>query len=106
MATEAVTDATFETDVLQADVPVVVDFWAEWCGPCKMIAPHLESISDEMGEKVKIVKLDVDANQETAIKYGVRSIPTLIMFKNGEAADMQVGAQTKGKLSEWIEKAV
>lgn len=106
MATEAVTDATFNDDVLQADVPVVVDFWAEWCGPCKMIAPHLEEIADELGDKVKIVKLNVDDNQETAIKYGVRSIPTLIMFKGGEAADMQVGAQPRGKLTEWISAAV
>lgn len=106
MATEAVTDATFDDDVLQADVPVVVDFWAEWCGPCKMIAPHLEEIAEELGDKVKIVKLNVDENQETAIKYGVRSIPTLIMFKGGEAADMQVGAQPRGKLTEWISGAV
>lgn len=106
MTTEAVTDATFDNDVLEASVPVVVDFWAEWCGPCKMIAPHLEEIAEELGDKVKIVKLNVDDNQETAIKYGVRSIPTLILFKGGEAADMQVGAQPRGKLTEWISGAV
>ncbi|MGQ7791005.1 thioredoxin [Faunimonas sp. B44] len=104
MATAAVTDASFETDVLGAAEPVVVDFWAEWCGPCKMIAPHLESIATEMNGRVKIVKINVDENQRTAAKYGVRSIPTLIMFKNGEAVDMKVGAGPKSDLQKWIEK--
>ena len=104
MATAAVTDASFETDVLGATEPVVVDFWAEWCGPCKMIAPHLESIATEMNGRVKIVKINVDENQRTAAKYGVRSIPTLIMFKNGEAVDMKVGAGPKSDLQKWIEK--
>ncbi|MYZ50206.1 thioredoxin [Propylenella binzhouense] len=105
MATNAVTDASFDTDVLAASQPVVVDFWAEWCGPCKMIAPHLEAIAGEMGDRVKIVKLNVDENQHTAIKYGVRSIPTLIMFKNGEAVDMKIGAGAKSDLQKWIDKA-
>lgn len=106
MATEAVSDSSFDQDVIQSDTPVVVDFWAEWCGPCKMIGPSLEEISNEMGEKVKIVKLNIDENNETAIKYGVRSIPTLIMFKNGEAASMKVGASPKSDLTKWINDSV
>ena len=85
--------------------PVVVDFWAEWCGPCKMIAPHLEEISTELDGKVKIVKLNIDENQQTTIRYGVRSIPTLIMFKNGEPVDMKVGAGPKSDLQKWIQNA-
>lgn len=103
--TSAVTDANFATDVLQASQPVVVDFWAEWCGPCKMIAPHLEEISAELKDKVKIVKLNIDENQHTAALYGVRSIPTLIMFKNGEPVDMKVGAGPKSDLQKWIRSA-
>ncbi len=106
MATQSTSDATFEQDVIQSDKPVIVDFWAEWCGPCKMIGPSLEEISEEMGETVKIVKVNIDENQETAIKYGVRSIPTLIVFKDGEAADMKVGAAPKGDLSKWISENV
>jgi len=105
MATAKVTDASFESDVLKSAEPVVVDFWAEWCGPCKMIGPHLEALSDELRGRVKIVKLNVDENQQTAIRYGVRSIPTLIMFKGGEAVDMKVGAGPKSDLQKWIEKA-
>ncbi len=105
MATLPVTDASFEADVLGATGPVVVDFWAEWCGPCKMIGPHLEELSNELEGKVKIVKLNVDENQNTAIKYGVRSIPTLIMFKDGEPADMKVGAVPKSDLQKWVENA-
>lgn len=104
MATHATTDASFDTDVLSSSDPVVVDFWAEWCGPCKMIAPHLEEIAQEV-PGVKIVKLNIDENQNTAIKYGVRSIPTLIMFKNGEPIDMKVGASQKSDLQKWIEAA-
>ena len=103
--TTAVTDATFETEVLGAAEPVVVDFWAEWCGPCKMIAPHLEQLSGELSGKVKIVKLNTDENQQTAIRYGVRSIPTLIMFKDGEPVDMKVGASPKSELQKWIQTA-
>jgi thioredoxin 1 len=104
MTPQPVSDDNFETDVLGASGPVVVDFWAEWCGPCKMIGPQLEELSEEMAGKVKFVKLNVDENQQTAIKYGVRSIPTLILFKDGEAVDIKVGAGAKSDLQNWIEK--
>jgi thioredoxin len=103
--TTAVTDSNFAADVLASKEPVVVDFWAEWCGPCKMIAPHLEELSTELGGKVKIVKLNIDENQQTTIKYGVRSIPTLILFKDGEPVDMKVGAGPKSDLQKWIQNA-
>ena len=103
MSSFPVSDDSFETDVLKADGAILVDFWAEWCGPCKMIGPQLEELSEEMAGKVKFVKLNVDENQQTAIKYGVRSIPTLIMFKGGEAVDMKVGAGAKSDLQKWIE---
>jgi len=106
MATTQVTDASFETEVLNSDSPVVVDFWAEWCGPCKMIAPALEEISNEMDGQVKITKLNIDENQDMAMKYGVRSIPMLILFKNGEPMATQIGAAPKGKLSDWIKSAL
>ncbi|MEI2385421.1 thioredoxin TrxA [Breoghania sp. JC706] len=106
MATEKVTDASFDTDVLNSSEPVVVDFWAEWCGPCKQIAPALDEIANEMEGQVKIAKLNVDENQNTAIKYGVRSIPTLLLFKNGELAATQVGAAPKSRLSDWIKSAL
>ncbi|MBJ3776840.1 thioredoxin TrxA [Acuticoccus mangrovi] len=106
MSPSTVTDASFDADVIQADEPVIVDFWAEWCGPCKMIAPALEEIASEMDGKVKIAKLNVDENQAIAMKYGVRSIPTLIMFKNGEPAATQVGAAPKGKLLAWINSSI
>jgi thioredoxin len=106
MATEKVTDASFDSDVLGATDPVVVDFWAEWCGPCRTISPALEEIATEMDGKVKIAKLNIDENPQTAVKYGVRSIPTLILFKNGEPASMQVGAAPKGRLSDWIKSAI
>ena len=100
------TDATFEQDVLKAKEPVVVDFWAEWCGPCRMIAPALEEISKSLSGKVKIVKLNVDQNPGTAAKFGIMSIPTLMLFKNGELASRQVGAAPKQKLEQWITGAV
>ena len=106
MATKTVTDASFQADVLESDTPVLVDFWAEWCGPCKMIAPALEEIAGSMNGKVKIVKLNVDENPATAAKYGIMSIPTLMLFKNGELASRQVGAAPKQKLEQWITTAV
>ena len=99
-------DDDFEAQVLQSDTPVLVDFWAEWCGPCKQIAPALEEIAGALGEKVKIVKLNVDENPNTASKYGIMSIPTLMMFKNGEMSSRQVGAAPKQKLEQWITSSV
>ena len=106
MATKTVTDQNFASDVLGASGPVLVDFWAEWCGPCRMIAPALDEISGALGDKVKIVKLNVDENPNIAAKYGIMSIPTLLLFKNGEIADRQVGAAPKQKLQQWINGAV
>src|SRR5437764_5233775 len=105
MAVGKVSDANFESAVLKSSTPVVVDFWAEWCGPCRMIAPALEEIAGAMGEKVKIVKLNVDENPQTAAKYGIMSIPTLMLFKNGEISSRQVGAAPKQKLEQWITSA-
>ena len=102
MTVGKVSDASFESDVLKSTQPVVVDFWAEWCGPCRMIAPALEEIATALGDKVKIVKLNVDENPQIAAKYGVMSIPTLMMFKNGELASRQVGAAPRAKLEQWI----
>ena len=102
MAVGKVSDADFESEVLKSGSPVVVDFWAEWCGPCRAIGPALEEISGSLGEKVKIVKLNVDENPRTAQKYGIMSIPTLMIFKNGELASRQIGAAPKAKLEQWI----
>ena len=102
MTTVKVDNANFDANVLQSKEPVVVDFWAEWCGPCKMIAPALDEIAAELQGKVKIAKLNIDENPELAAKFGVRSIPTLMMFKDGEVADMKVGAAPKTALSSWI----
>jgi thioredoxin 1 len=106
MGVGKVSDATFEAEVLKSAEPVVVDFWAEWCGPCRMIAPALEEIAGSLGNKVKIVKLNVDENPAVAAKYGIQSIPTLMLFKNGELASRQVGAAPKQKLEQWITSSV
>jgi len=106
MATVKVDNNNFKTDVLEAEGPVVVDFWAEWCGPCKMIGPSLEEISKEMAGKVTVAKLNVDENPELAAQFGVRSIPTLMLFKGGEVADIKVGALPKTALSHWISGSV
>lgn len=102
MATVTINNSNFESDVLKSSEPVVVDFWAEWCGPCKMIAPALEEISNELAGQVKIAKVNIDENPELAAQYGVRSIPTLLMFKNGEIAANMVGAAPKSRLADWI----
>ncbi len=106
MTTVKIDNSNFQTDVLQSEAPVVVDFWAEWCGPCKMIAPALEEIAGEMKGKVKIAKVNIDENPEIAAQYGIRSIPTLMLFKDGEVADTKVGAAPKTALSAWISGAV
>jgi thioredoxin 1 len=106
MAVGKVSDATFESEVLKATEPVVVDFWAEWCGPCRMIAPALEEIAGTLNGRVKIVKLNVDENPQTAAKYGIQSIPTLMIFKDGQMASRQIGAAPKQKLEQWITTAV
>ncbi|NBC89101.1 MAG: thioredoxin [Alphaproteobacteria bacterium] len=104
--TASVSDDTFEQEVLKASSPVIVDFWAEWCGPCKTIAPMLEELSQEFDGQVKFVKMNVDENPKTPMDYGIRGIPTLIMFKDGEVASQQVGAHPKTTLKDWISKEV
>ena len=106
MATVAATDATFSSEVLESDIPVVVDFWAEWCGPCKQIAPALEELSDEFAGKVKVVKVNIDENPSAPAQFGVRSIPALFMFKDGVVISNKVGAAPKTSIQGWMNEAV
>ena len=106
MATVAATDATIDSIVKKSDLPVVVDFWAEWCGPCKQIGPALEELSNEMEGKIKVVKIDVDSNPSAAAELGVRGIPALFLFKDGEVVSNKTGAAPKAALKSWIEDAI
>jgi thioredoxin 1 len=106
MTTTKISDASFETDVLKASGPVLVDFWAEWCGPCKMIAPTLEELASNMSGKVTVAKMNIDENPATPKKYGVRGIPTLMVFKDGQVAATKIGALPKNKLIEWVESVI
>lgn len=106
MATISVTDDTFDAEVRQSDIPVVVDFWAEWCGPCKQIGPALEELSNEFDGKIKIVKVNVDENPNSPAQLGVRGIPALFLFKDGEVVSNKTGAAPKAALQSWIEEAV
>ena len=106
MAVGKVSDASFEADVLKADGPVVVDFWAEWCGPCRMIAPALEEIASEMKGKVKVAKLNVDENPGVSAQFGIRSIPTLMVFRGGKVVAEQIGAASAHALRPWLEDAL
>ena len=106
MALTQTSDTAFEQDVLKAERPVLVDFWAEWCGPCRMIGPSLEDISKEMDGKLKVVKVNIDENPTVPSRYNVRSIPTLLLFKNGQVAATKIGAEPKQKLVSWINTAI
>ena len=106
MATKKVSDASFEQDVLKSDTPVIVDFWAEWCGPCKMIGPALEEIAREMQGRITIAKVNIDENPAVPTRYGIRSIPTLMLFQGGEVKATQIGANPKGRIQEWIERSI
>ena len=106
MSSIDVSDTAFDAEVLKSGKPVLVDFWAEWCGPCKQIGPHLEALAGDMGEKLTVAKVNVDDSPRTPGKYGVRGIPTLILFKGGEVADMRVGSMSKSQLYSWIESKI
>lgn len=103
MATKSVTDQSFQDDVLGASGPVLVDFWAEWCGPCRMIAPALEEIAAELGDQVTVAKINIDENPDTPGRYGVRGIPTMLLFRNGEAVAQKVGAAPRSHIQQWLE---
>ena len=106
MATVAVSDAQFDAEVMNSDIPVLVDFWAEWCGPCKQIGPSLEELSEEMAGKVKIVKVDVDSNPNSPAQMGVRGIPALFIIKDGQVVANMAGAKPKAALKSWIEESI
>lgn len=106
MATRTVTDSSFAADVLQSETPVLVDFWAEWCGPCRMIAPALEEIADELAGRVTVAKINIDEEPETAMKFGIRSIPTMMIFKGGKVVATKLGAEPKSALKRWVEASL
>ncbi len=103
MATKTVTDQSFESDVLGSSGPVLVDFWAEWCGPCRMIGPALEEISNDLGDKVTVAKLNIDENPDVPARYGVRGIPTMLLFKDGQPVAQKVGAAPRSHIQQWLE---
>ena len=106
MKPNAVTDSSFDAEVLQASAPVLVEFWAEWCGPCRMIGPFLEDLAADMAGRVTVAKVNIDENPQTPMKYGVRGIPTMILFKDGQVAATKIGALPKSKLYEWVESVL